>query len=106
MRIVYAMHDALVSINFPSGKAKAVIDAMEREMMDRIATRDDLIHAQQILSRDMERIQERVKSELATLETRLTVRMGRMMAAMIGTATALLGTVDEYYRMAEATRAR
>jgi hypothetical protein len=50
------MYGALVSINVPTEKTKAVIDAMEREMMDRIATKDDLIHAQQILSKDMERI--------------------------------------------------
>ena len=97
MSVVYALYDALVSINVPSEKAKAVIDAMEREMMDKIATKDDLTHAQQILSKDMERLEERVKSQLATLETRLTVRMGKMMAAMIGASTALLGAAVYFH---------
>ncbi|MEJ0099369.1 MAG: hypothetical protein WDO12_06345 [Pseudomonadota bacterium] len=42
MSVVYSLYDALVSINVPDAKAKAVIDAMEREMMDKLATKADL----------------------------------------------------------------
>jgi hypothetical protein len=42
MSVVYTLYDALVSINVPDEKAKAVIDAMEREMMDKLATKADL----------------------------------------------------------------
>ena len=42
MSVVYSLYDALVSINVPDAKARAVIDAMEREMMDKLATRADL----------------------------------------------------------------
>ena len=42
MSVVYSLYDALVSINVPDDKAKAVIDAMEREMMGKLATKDDL----------------------------------------------------------------
>ena len=44
MSVVYSLYDALVSINVPDEKAKAVIDAMEREMMDKLATKADLEH--------------------------------------------------------------
>ncbi len=42
MSVVYSLYDALVSINVPDDKARAVIDAMEREMMDKLATKADL----------------------------------------------------------------
>jgi hypothetical protein len=42
MSVVYTLYDALVSINVPDEKAKAVIDAVEREMMDKLATKADL----------------------------------------------------------------
>jgi uncharacterized coiled-coil DUF342 family protein len=42
MSVVYSLYDALVSINVPDAKARAVIDAMEREMMDKLAAKADL----------------------------------------------------------------
>ncbi len=42
MSVVYSLYDALVSIKVPDDKAKAVIDAMEREMMDKLVTKADL----------------------------------------------------------------
>ena len=37
----YSLYDALVSINVPSDKARAVVDAMERDMGTTLATRQD-----------------------------------------------------------------
>jgi hypothetical protein len=83
-------YDALVSINVPDEKAKAVIDAMEREMMEKIATKADLAHVREILSKDIDRLEERVKSQLATLETRLTVRLGTIAVVLNGILFGLL----------------
>jgi len=96
MSVVYSLYDALVSINVPDAKAKAVIDAMEREMMDKLATKADLAHVKEVLSKDMDRLEERVKAQLAVLETRLTVRLGVMMATMITLATALIGAIQYF----------
>jgi len=57
MSVVYSLYDALVSINVPDAKAKAVIDALEREMMDRIATKADLSHVQELVSRDIKGVE-------------------------------------------------
>lgn len=38
MDFLYSLHDALVSINVPSDKARAVVDAMERDMGTTLAT--------------------------------------------------------------------
>jgi len=39
---LYSLYDALVSINVPNDKARAVVDAMERDMGTTIATKTDL----------------------------------------------------------------
>jgi len=43
MDYLYSLYDALVSINVPSDKAKAVVDAMERDMGTTLATKQDLL---------------------------------------------------------------
>jgi hypothetical protein len=42
MDYLYSLYDALVSINVPNDKARAVVDAMERDMGTTIATKTDL----------------------------------------------------------------
>ena len=49
MDYLYSLYDALVSIHVPSDKARAVVDAMERDMGTTIATKADL----QILRQEM-----------------------------------------------------
>ena len=39
---LYSLYDALVSINVPNDKARAVVDAMERDMTSTLATKSDL----------------------------------------------------------------
>ena len=39
---LYALYDALVRIHVPNDKARAVVDAMERDMATTIATKSDL----------------------------------------------------------------
>jgi hypothetical protein len=46
---LYSLYDALVSIHVPNDKARAVVDAMERDMGTTIATKADL----QLLRQEM-----------------------------------------------------
>ena len=39
---LYSLYDALVSISVPNDKARAVVDAMERDMATTLATKQDL----------------------------------------------------------------
>ena len=39
MDYLYSLYDALVSINVPNDKARAVVDAMERDMGTTLATK-------------------------------------------------------------------
>ncbi|MBP7614798.1 MAG: hypothetical protein KA756_04035, partial [Steroidobacteraceae bacterium] len=42
MDFLYSLYDALVGINVPFDKARAVVDAMERDMTTSIATKSDV----------------------------------------------------------------
>jgi hypothetical protein len=115
MSVVYSLYDALVSIKIPDDKAKAVIDAMEREMMDKVATKSDLSHVHELLSRDIQAVgkdiqavsnnvqsvkesfRTQIKTELAVFENKMTARLAVIMAALIGAATALIGAVEHFH---------
>jgi hypothetical protein len=75
MENLYSLYDALISINVPPDRARAVIDAMERDMLSKLATKTDL----QLLQARME-----------TLMARQTVSMGGIAVAAIGILYSLL----------------
>jgi len=66
MEFGIALYDALVSINVTHEKAHAVVQAMETEVFDRLATKQDLMALE------------------SRLTLALTVRIGTMLAAGIG----------------------
>ena len=101
MSVVYSLYDALVSINVPDDKAKAVIDAMEREVMDKIATKADvehlraatkadLTHMQEILSKDMLLTRSDMERRIDKLGSQLTTRLGSLAVVLTGILFGLL----------------
>jgi hypothetical protein len=94
MSVVYSLYDALVSIKVPDEKAKAVIDAMEREMMDKLATKADLASVRELVSKDMEIFTTKFERSLEQLESRLIIRVGQMMAASVVLTCTILGTIQ------------
>ena len=77
---LYSLYDALVSINVPSDKARAVVDAMERDMGTTLATKQDL----EMLRREMNHRFALVDQKIDTLELRMTVKLGSMMVVGFG----------------------
>jgi hypothetical protein len=71
MDFLYSLYDAPVSINVPNDKARAVVDAMERDMGTALATKTDL----QLLRKDLE-----------LLESRVVIKLGLLMTALFGVA--------------------
>ena len=63
MDYLYSLYHALVSINVPNDKARAVVDAMERDMGTTIATKTDL----QLLRQELLAVRQEMatKAELA-----------------------------------------
>ena len=49
MSLEFTLYDALVSINVPAEKARAVIDALEHDMGSTLATKQDILLVKQEL---------------------------------------------------------
>src|SRR5688572_33214714 len=58
----HVRYDALVSINVPSDKARAVVDAMERDMGTTLATRQDLDVVRLATKQDLEIVRRDMQS--------------------------------------------
>ena len=95
MSVLYSIYDALVSINVPNDKARAVVDAMEMDMLAKLATKSDLAHVQELLSKDIQSLTRKAdeslasKAEVAALGSKLTATI---YGAMVG-AIALNGSI-------------
>lgn len=65
MDYLHSPYDALVSINAPSEKARAVVDAMERDMGTTLATKQDLLLVRQDVESRYELLSREIGSQLA-----------------------------------------
>jgi hypothetical protein len=83
---LYSLYDALISINVPNDKARAVVDAMERDMATAIATKADL----QLLEQKLILQMELIRKDMQLLSTTMTVRLGSMLVVSTGLLFAAL----------------
>ncbi len=67
MSYLYSLYDALVSINVPSDKARAVVDAMERDMLTQLASKSDLENLRVAVKADIENLRVAVKADIENL---------------------------------------
>ena len=86
MDYLYALYDALVSIHVPNDKARAVVDATERDMGTAIATKSDLQILRQHLTSlinanasDLRHEIGLVRKDMEILSTTMAVRLGSML---------------------------
>lgn len=91
MDFLYSLYDALVSIHVPNDKARAVVDAMERDMGTTLATKADL----RALATREEVTQLRegltlLRKDMEILSSTLTVRLGSMLVVGLGVLFAAL----------------
>lgn len=102
MNYLYSLYDALVSISVPSDKARAVVDAMERDMGTTLATRQDvhllatreefLLLRQDVavLRQEMDGRFNLLVHEIATQGLRTTLRLGSMLFVGFGLSIAAI----------------
>lgn len=112
MDFLYSLYDALVSINVPSDKARAVVDAMERDMGTTLATKADLDTKHLLLKQELATVRDSLKQEIAAvhgslkqeiatshaslelkmelLRSSMTIRLGSMLVVAIGLLLAAL----------------
>ncbi len=90
MSYLYSLYDALVSINVPSDKARAVVDAMERDMLTQLASKSDLENLRLASKSDLDNLRLAVKADienlrvvteakLELLSSSMTIRLGSML---------------------------
>lgn len=91
MDYLYSLYDALVSINVPGDKARAVVDAMERDMGTTLATKQDLEALKLATKQDLELLRRDIENQFAlldqrfnTLELKMTVKLGSMLFVGFG----------------------
>lgn len=80
MDFLHSLYDALVSVNVPNDKARAVVDAMERDMDTSLATRTDL----QAFKQDVRQEFALVRKDLELVEKNLTIRLGMIVTIGLG----------------------
>jgi hypothetical protein len=113
MNYLYSLYDALVSISVPSDKARAVVDAMERDMSTALATKQDLLllaTREDLLAtkQDLQLVKQEIASrytlldqkidtlrgdmtrDLAALDLRLTIKLGSMLFVGFGLTIAAM----------------
>ena len=115
MDYLYSLYDALISINVPSDKARAVVDAMERDMGTTLATKTDLLLLRQemenrfdLTARDIDSLRRDVESvrssttkdfesfrvsvakDLESLRLSMTVRLGSIVMVGVGVILAAI----------------
>jgi len=81
---LYSLYHALVSINVPNDKARAVVDAMERDMGMTIATKTDLQLLRQEMATKAELAELRqetalLRKDVELLPTVMTARLGSLL---------------------------
>ncbi len=86
MDYLYSLYDARISINVPNDKARAVVDAMERDMGMTLATKSDL----QLLRQEMHQDSTLIRKDMEMLSTTITVRLGSVMMVGLGLLFAAL----------------
>jgi hypothetical protein len=106
MDYLYSLYDALVSIHVPNDKARAVVDAMERDMGTTIATKTDLqLLRQELLSSlasrdelaalradfgELRQDNALIRKEMELLSSNLTIRLGSILMLGLGLLFAAL----------------
>jgi hypothetical protein len=95
MNALYSLYDALVSINVPADKARAVVSAMEHDMTTLLATKADLSNTQLLLKQELAAVRDSlqqeigalrdsVKKDLELLQSSMTIRLGTIMVVSMG----------------------
>jgi hypothetical protein len=67
----YALYDALVSINVPTDKARAVVESLEQDMSTTLATKTDLGTTQLLLKQEIGAVRDSLRQEIGAVRDSL-----------------------------------
>jgi hypothetical protein len=82
-----SLYDALVSVNIPADKARAVVAALEHEMTSVLATKSDIELLRKdftselgLLRQELHSVRDSLKKDLLLQQQGMTIRLGVLMA--------------------------
>ena len=97
MSFQFSLYDALVGIDVPVDKARAVVDALERDMRATLATKQDVLLLRQelkqeldLLRKEVEHLRQDVARDMELLRSNMTVRLGSIQVVTAGLLFAAL----------------
>ena len=93
MSFQFTLYDALVSIDVPAEKARAVIDALEHDMGATLATKSDI----QLLKQELGQLKQEVSLELGQLKQGMNLEFNlirKEMELLRSSMTVRLGSIQ------------
>jgi hypothetical protein len=90
MEFHYTLYDALVSINVPTDRARAVVEALDHDMTNRLATKADLAILARDLGAEVRQEAALVRKDLEIRVRDVTIRNGYMLTVGLGVLFAAL----------------
>jgi hypothetical protein len=97
---LYSLYDALVSINVPSDKARAVVDAMERDMGTTLATKQDLEQQRLATKHDLELVRLSLSHEIELLRRDMEDRFAVVDRRFVGVDQKFAGVDQKFDALA------
>jgi hypothetical protein len=91
METAYSLYDALIGINVPSDKARAVAQALERDMTATFVTKPDL----EVVHKDLRTEIELLRKDVALQRSSLIIWLG---SAQVATAALLFTALQIFGR--------
>ena len=97
MSFQFSLYDALVGIDVPVDKARAVVDALERDMGATLSTKQHVLLLRQelkqeldLLRKEVEHLRQDVARDMELLRSNMTVRLGSIQVVTAGLLFAAL----------------
>jgi hypothetical protein len=90
MNALFSLYDALLGIQVPPDRARAVVEAMEHDMITALATKSDLGATQLFLKQEVAATRDSLRQDMDLLRTSMTVRLGSRMIVGLGVLFAAL----------------
>jgi len=78
---LYSLYDALVLVTSSLSMSRAVVDAMERDMLSELVTKTEFKAELQLLRHEMGTMRDLLSKDIQHLSTVMTVRLGSLIGA-------------------------
>jgi len=78
----------LKKVNVPPDQAEVLASLIRDHVVGNTVRKEDLLNTESRLDERVDRVEERIKSELSQLEQRMTIKLGSMLVIAVGVIVA------------------